>query len=96
MICKNNSVLACSSSLVVISYSAEIILILPETLILGYFIAFDFCSFVIHKAAAFIHRYLSLDERALREILPDNSEGLYNQFFMEGNYFYHWAPNGFV
>ena len=28
------------------------------------------------QAAAFIHRYLSLDERALREILPDNSEGL--------------------
>lgn len=27
------------------------------------------------QAAAFIHRYLSLDERALREILPDNSEG---------------------
>eukprot|EP00795_Rhopilema_esculentum_P001200 gene1200-15566_t len=27
------------------------------------------------QAAAFIHRYLNLDERALREILPDNSEG---------------------
>eukprot|EP00794_Sanderia_malayensis_P019155 gene19155-21075_t len=27
------------------------------------------------QAAAYIHRYLSLDERALREILPDNSEG---------------------
>lgn len=27
------------------------------------------------QAAAYIHRYLSLDERALKEILPDNSEG---------------------
>ena len=34
-----------------------------------------FINFV-QQAAAFIHRYLNLDERALREILPDNSEGL--------------------